>query len=186
MKASASSRKKAVYKRMGSALLDERVHNILAGKQIQPRFDRLGRLKGLYVAVASRPVRLYDVIDPSFQNMLVIHMNKDQWDFRRSNLKVATSEECAILNNTLTDHGNAGLVRQTKTGLYTAAITLNKVQVYLGTYQNKEMASEVYQHQVLVRERLFSLPDFDIEKYRAIKTVQQGRAWLGFSLRKVK
>lgn len=181
-----SSRYRCVYKKMGKVLLDESIHNLLAGKKIQPRMDRLGILKGLYVAHARKPTRLYDLIDASFQHMHVIHINGNQWDYRISNLRPATRIESSILNNTLTDRENPGLVRQSRNGSYTAAITLNKVSVHLGTYATKALAIQVYQSQILVRHQMFAAPDFSLDEYKAIKTADHGRKWLDFNIRREK
>lgn len=93
-----------------------------------------------------RPRRMHHDIIPNKKGQIVDHKNRNRLDNRRDNLRVCNSKE-SIRNRGLNKNnstGYKGVYLNKKKNKYQAYITVDRVHIYLGAYDNPIDAAKAY------------------------------------------
>ncbi len=96
----------------------------------------------LVANVRKKVVKLHRYLLNADANQIIDHINRDPTDNRRANLRFCTAKENSR-NTSLAKNNTTGFtgVRITKTGRYSAKITVNRKEITIGTFTTLDEAA---------------------------------------------
>lgn len=89
-------------------------------------------------------IKMHRQILKATPGQIIDHINGNTLDNRKKNLRVVTMQQnCMNRRKTLARSGIKG-VSQRRSGKWQSRITINSKDIYLGTYETKELAQAAY------------------------------------------
>lgn len=113
------------------------------------------------IRIGEKIYRLHNLILPSFNHLEVDHRNRNKFDNRRENLRLATSSQNKV-NRDPCGSGKSKFrgVSLKPSGKWRASIGKNRKLIWLGDFQDEVMAAKAYDEAALKEHGEFAMLNF--------------------------